>query len=49
MRMSPSVARRTLNFLRRTIPRGQAEADDLLQLIEFFEQAMRDGRNSGGR
>lgn len=49
MRMSPSVARRTLNFLRRTIPRGQAEADDLLQLIEFFEQASKDARNTSAR
>lgn len=49
MRMSPSVARRTLNFLRRTIPRGQAEADELFQLIEFFEQALKDGRNSTAR
>lgn len=40
MKLTPSVAARTLSFLRRTIPRGHAEADDLLGLIAFYEQVL---------
>lgn len=44
MRMSPALARRVLNFLKRATPRGQEESDDLFELIQFFEQALKDGR-----
>ena len=42
MKMTPSVAARTLEFLRRTIPRGHSEADELMDLIRFFERAQHD-------
>jgi hypothetical protein len=40
MKLSPAVASRTLQFLRRTIPKGHAEADELLDLIMFYERAL---------
>ncbi len=42
MKISPAVAARTLEFLRRTIPRGHSEADELMDLIRFFERAQHD-------
>lgn len=40
MKLSPSVASRTLQFLRRTIPKGHSEADELMELIRFYERAL---------
>lgn len=42
MKITPAVAARTLEFLRRMIPKGHAEADELLDLIRFFERAQHD-------
>jgi len=39
MTLPPAVADRTLSYLRRLIPRGYNEADDLLTLIRFYERA----------
>jgi len=44
MKISPAVAARTLEFLRRTIPRGHSEADELLDLIRLFERALHEGK-----
>lgn len=43
MEITPAVAMRTLEYLRRIIPRGHAEADSLLSLIVFFEQIAQQG------
>ena len=40
MKITPAVAARTLDYLRRTIPKGHADADNLLDLIAFFEQVL---------
>jgi hypothetical protein len=39
MTLPPVVADRTLSYLRRLIPRGYNEQDDLLTLIRFYEKA----------
>lgn len=38
MKLDPNVAARTLDYLKRAIPRGQQEADELHSLIRFYEQ-----------
>lgn len=44
MDLPPDVADRTLPYLRRLIPRGYAESDDLLSLIRYFEKASARGK-----
>lgn len=40
MKVSPAVANRTLKFLRSAVPKGHAQADDLLDLIVFYEKVI---------
>lgn len=42
MKVSPAVANRTLKFLRSAVPKGHSEADDLLDLIVFYEKVLQE-------
>lgn len=44
MKLPSDVPDRTLHYLRRMIPRGYAESEDLLNLIRFYEKASADAR-----
>ena len=41
MKIDAQTAARTVDYLKRTIPRGHVEADELVKLIKLFEQAQR--------
>lgn len=41
MRIDAETAARTVDYLKRTIPRGHSEADELVKLIRLYEQAQR--------
>ncbi len=40
MKIDVQTAARTVNYLKRIIPRGQQEADELHALIELYERSM---------
>jgi len=41
MKIDVETAARTVDYLKRTIPRGNVEADELMRLIRLYEQAQR--------
>lgn len=49
MKVSPAVANRTLKFLRSVVPKGHSQADDLLDLIVFYENVLSESQKKRSR